>query len=105
MSGEDPTAVSSAVTAAGGLVGITLTKADTSSTSSGSTGGGTQTEPGVNVRRLTDLGPYAAVITLPSGAAAFAAKDQTAIMLMVLVDGPIGGDGVESMLRSAYGKA
>ncbi len=103
MSGQDPTAVSSAVAAAGGLVGITLTQADTSST--GATGGGTQTEPGVTVRKLTDLGPYAAVITLPSGAAAFAGKNQKAIMLMVLIDGPIGGDGVESMLRSAYGKA
>jgi hypothetical protein len=105
MAGQDPAAISKAVTAAGGLVGITLTKADTSSTSPSPTDGGTQTEPGVNVRRLTDLGPSAAVVTLPSGAVAFAAKDQTVIMLMILIDSPIGGDGVESMLRSAYGKA
>jgi hypothetical protein len=105
MAGQDPTAISKAVTAAGGLVGITLTKVDTSNPGPGPTADGTQTEPGVNVRVVTGLGPYAAVITLPSGAVAMAAKDQTAIMLMVLIDGPIGGDGVESMLRSAYGKA
>ena len=104
MTGQDPTAVSNAVTAAGGLVGITLTAADTSTNTAAPTGSGADsTEPGVTVKRITDLGPYAAVISLPSGAAAFAAKGTTAIMLMVLIDGSISADGTEQMLRSAYG--
>jgi hypothetical protein len=104
MSGQDPTAVSSAVTAAGGLVGVTLTGIDpTKATAApGDSGAGTS-EPGVTVKQLTDLGPSAAVITLPSGAAAFAAKGTTVIMLMVLIDGKISADGTEQMLRSAYG--
>ncbi len=105
MAGQDPKAVSSAVSAAGGLVGVTLTGVDpTKTTGAAASSGAGSTQAGVTVKQLTDLGPYAAVIALPSGAAAFAAKGSTAIMLMVLIDGKISADGTEKMLRSAYGK-
>lgn len=106
MTGQDPTAVSDAVTAAGGLVGITLTVADpaTQDTAAPTDSGAGSTEPGVTVKQLTDLGPYAAVVALPSGAAGFAMKGSTVIMLMVLIDGNISADGTEQMLRSAYAK-
>jgi hypothetical protein len=105
MSGQDPTAVSDAVTAAGGLVGVTLSGVDPNdATADPGDTSGDPTEPGVGVKRITDLGPSAAVITLPSGAAAFAAKGTTVLMLMVLIDGQISADGTEQMLRSAYGK-
>jgi len=105
MAGQDPTAVSGAVAAAGGLVGITLTGVDPSKATAASGNSGTgSTEAGVGVKMLTDLGPYAAVISLPSGAAAFAAKGTTAITVMVLIDGKISADGTEQMLRSAYAK-
>ena len=105
MAGQDPTAVSSAVTAAGGLVGVTLSGVDPNDASADpGNSGSDSTEPGVGVKRITDLGPSAAVITLPSGAAAFAAKGTTLLMLMVLIDGQISADGTEQMLRSAYAK-
>jgi hypothetical protein len=105
MAGQDPTAVTNAVNAAGGVVGITLTGVDPSAATAnpGDSGAGS-TEPGVTVKQIKDLGTYAAVITLPSGGVAFAAKGTTAIMIMVLIDGQISADGTEQMLRSAYGK-
>jgi hypothetical protein len=104
MAGQDPTAVTNAVNAAGGLVGVTLSGVDPAdSTPDPEDSGDNSTEPGVGVKMITDLGPSAAVITLPSGAAALAAKGTTVLMLMVLIDGQISADGTEQMLRSAYG--
>ena len=106
MAGQDPTAITNAVNAAGGVVGITLMTADNSTDTAAPTDSGApSTEPGVTVKKLTDLGPYAAVIALPSGAAGFAAKGSTVVMLMILIDGKISADGTEKMLRAAYSKA
>jgi hypothetical protein len=105
MSGQDPTAITNAVNAAGGIVGITLSVADASmATGSVADSGSGSTEPGVAVKPLPDLGAAAAAISLPSGGVAFAVKGTTVIMLMVLIDGKISTDGTEQMLRSAYGK-
>jgi hypothetical protein len=105
MAGQDPTAVSNAVKAAGGVVGITLTGVDPSAATAapGASGAGS-TEPGVTFKMIPDLGPDAAVGTLPSGAVGFAAKGTTGLILMVLIDGKISADGTEQMLRAAYGK-
>lgn len=105
MSGQDPTAVSDAVNAAGGLVGVTLMPTDPdTSNAAPSDGSSDSPNPDVGVRMVPDLGASAAVISLPSGAAAVAAKDSTTLMLMVLIDDAIDPGGVEQMLRSAYGR-
>lgn len=105
MSGQDPSAVAGAIDAAGGLVGITLTATDPETSNSGSSDDESDTSnPEVNIRMVANLGLGAAVILPPSGAAGFAASESTTIMLMVLIDGAANGDGVEQMLRSAFGR-
>jgi hypothetical protein len=105
MAGLDPTAVTNAVNAAGGIVGITLMTADKSTgTAAPADSGVPSTEPGVTVKKLTDLGPYAAVVALPSGAAGFAEKGTTVVALMVLIGGTINPAGTEQMLRASYAK-
>lgn len=104
MSGQDPTALTNAVNAAGGLVGITLTGVDPDDIPTADDTGEDGGDPGITVTMLTDLGPSAAVVSLPNGSAGVAAKGTTQVMLMVLIDGQTSAGGTEQMLRSAYGR-
>jgi hypothetical protein len=105
MAGQNSSTVATAVKAAGGVVGVTLSTVDPTkvAAAAGQSGAGS-TQAGVTVKQLTDLGAFAAVISLPTGSAAFAAKGSTAITVMVLIDGKISADGTEQMLRASYAK-